>query len=370
MGANQKKKEIVTGLIESARGFRFCGPSDDPDEQTAVTEGYRYLVIQFKRLVGPLLSQTAAAHLGAIDVEVNNIYSAYEARAELDALLPDIEAALEMLDDDAMPLEQPFSKRYRYSAAKEITIREDAPESLRYFTLQTAKDLGWGPSSLRPIVCRVLRVPPDQSNWSEYPNIDYEVTGLMSGCAWFKVYDIIEALYGQMAKTDRERGGTDAPQFAKALNEFLVEEGVGWQLVDGHIVTRGAEGFESVVTKATAALKASERPTAAKHLHEALQDLSRRPEADLPGAVYHAMGSLECVVRDLTGDSRATLGEALKRHPGLLPKPLDTALSQIWGYASNEARHVQEGRETNREEAELLVGLAAALATYLTRKQS
>jgi hypothetical protein len=49
---------------------------------------------------------------------------------------------------------------------------------------------------------------------------------------------------------------------------------------------------------------------------------------------------------------------------------LDTALSQIWGYASNEARHVQEGRETNREEAELLVGLAAALATYLTRKQS
>src|ERR1019366_6769904 len=206
MGANQKKKEIVTGLIESARGFRFCGPSDDPDEQTAVTEGYRYLVIQFKRLVGPLLSQTAAAHLGAIDVEVNNIYSAYEARAELDALLPDIEAALEMLDDDAMPLEQPFSKRYRYS---------------------TAKDLGWGPSSLRPIVCRVLRVPPDQSNWSEYPNIDYEVTGLMSECAWFKVYDIIEALYGQMAKNDRERGGTDAPQFAKALNEFLVEEGVG-----------------------------------------------------------------------------------------------------------------------------------------------
>ena len=86
-------------------------------------------------------------------------------------------------------------------------------------------------------------------------------------------------------------------------------------------------------------------------------------------AVYHAMGSLECVARDLTGDSKATLGEALKRYPGLLPKPLDTALAQIWGYASNEARHVQEGRQTSREEAELLVGLAAALSTYLTRKQ-
>ena len=124
-----------------------------------------------------------------------------------------------------------------------------------------------------------------------------------------------------------------------------------------------------MVTQATATLEASKRPTAAKHLHEALQDLSRRPQADLQGAVYHAMGSLECVARDVSRDEKATLGEIVKRYPGLLPKPLDEALAKIWGYASNEARHVLEGRETNREEAELLVGLSAALATYLTRKQ-
>jgi hypothetical protein len=77
MGVNQEKREVIAELIESARNFRFCGPSDDPDEQTAVTEGYRYLIIQFKRIVGPLLSQREAAQLAAIDVEVNNIYSAY-----------------------------------------------------------------------------------------------------------------------------------------------------------------------------------------------------------------------------------------------------------------------------------------------------
>src|ERR1039457_826258 len=270
-----------------------------------------------------------------------------------------------------MPLEQPFSKRHRYSGGpKEISVREGAPKSLRYFVLETASELDWTPASVRPVLCRVLRVPPDGNNWSEYPNISHEVDGLMYGCDWFKVYDIIEALHAAMAKDDRSTRSKNAPQFAEALNEFFIEEGIGWQLVDGHIVTRGTEAFEAVVTEATAALEASERPTAAKHLHEALQDLSRRPEADLPGAVYHAMGSLECVARDLTGDSKATLGEALKRYPGLLPKPLDTALSQIWGYASNEARHVQEGRETNRQEAELLVGLAAALSTYLTRKRS
>jgi hypothetical protein len=80
------------------------------------------------------------------------------------------------------------------------------------------------------------------------------------------------------------------------------------------------------------------------------------------------MGSLECIARDVAGDSKATLGDILKRNPGLLPKPLDSALSQVWGYASNEARHVQEGREISREEAALLVGLSATVSTYLSGK--
>jgi hypothetical protein len=268
-----------------------------------------------------------------------------------------------------MPLEQPFSKRNHFRGSpKEITVREDAPENLRYFVLQTARDLGWRPTPLRSILCRVLRARPDASNWSEYPNIWDEVQELMYGCDWFKVYDIIEALHVAFARGDENSGDNDAGVFADELNEFFIDEGIGWQLVDGNIVTRGTEAFETVVTEATTALETSQRPTAAKHLHEALEDLSRRPHADLPGAAYHAMGSLECVARDLTGDPKATLGEILERHPGLLPKPLDTALSRVWGYASEVARHVLEGQEISREEAELLVGLSATVGTYLSRK--
>lgn len=101
MGAIQKKKDIIAGLIESARKFRFCGPSDDPEHQTAVTVGYRDLIIQFKRLAGPILLPAAASQLSTIDVEFNNIYSVYDASSELGALLPDIEAALELVDDEA-----------------------------------------------------------------------------------------------------------------------------------------------------------------------------------------------------------------------------------------------------------------------------
>jgi hypothetical protein len=67
------KAEIITGLIADARTFRFCGPSDDPDEQTAVTSGYRYLVIQLKRLAGPILPEEAATRLNTIDVQLDSI---------------------------------------------------------------------------------------------------------------------------------------------------------------------------------------------------------------------------------------------------------------------------------------------------------
>ena len=96
------KKARLAEMIEAARNFRFCGPSDDPDEQTAVTTGYRYVLVQVQRLATPLLAEAESARLNAIDVDVDSVYSEYEARGELDALLPDIEAALERADDSAL----------------------------------------------------------------------------------------------------------------------------------------------------------------------------------------------------------------------------------------------------------------------------
>ena len=190
-------------------------------------------------------------------------------------------------------------------------------------------------------------------------------------CAWYQVYDIIEAVWRFFKEQDQQGfSGKDkkAPAFAEALNDFFARKGIGWQLVDGAIVTRGTEAFEETVKAARTTLEESGRPTASKHIHEALQVLSRRPAPDLPGAIFHAMGCLECVVRDVTGNEKATLGEILKKQSDLIPRPLDTALEKAWGYASNEARHVVEGREPKWEEAELLVGLASTMATYLSKK--
>jgi hypothetical protein len=45
-----------------------------------------------------------------------------------------------------------------------------------------------------------------------------------------------------------------AQQFRDTLNEFFVDEGIGWQMIEGEIVTRGTEAFESNVHGAVDAL--------------------------------------------------------------------------------------------------------------------
>src|SRR5487761_585668 len=121
-----------------------------------------------------------------------------------------------------MPSSQPFSKRQGYTGQpKEITTREEAPENLRYFVLEAARELDWAPSSLREILCRVLGEVPDSNNWSEFPNVWDEVQRLIYGCEWFKVYDIIEALHTRFSKHDRENKQRHAPRFADAINTFF-----------------------------------------------------------------------------------------------------------------------------------------------------
>ena len=101
-----------------------------------------------------------------------------------------------------------FSDRHGYRVQDaEITVREDAPEALRYAILLIARKVDMTPTVMREIVCEVLMVRPDPGNWSNYPNVWDEVNYLITECPWFKVYDIAEELQAALASApDRCRG--------------------------------------------------------------------------------------------------------------------------------------------------------------------
>ena len=262
-----------------------------------------------------------------------------------------------------------FSRRHGFGAdAAEISIRDSAPQNVRGAILMIAEgELHLSPHTIRDWLCTVLRELPNPNNWTAYPNVWEECQSLMYDAPWYRVYDFVELVHNRLANS---QDPARAQQWAEAVNEYFAEAGVGWRLVNGRLESRGQEAFESVVDNARSALQDATLMTARQEIHEALQDLSRRPQPDLTGAVQHAMAALECTARQATGDARATLGEILRRHPNIVPRPLDESLSRLWGYASEMARHIREGRTPNRSEAELAVTVAAAVCTYLAQALS
>ncbi|MDB5674308.1 MAG: hypothetical protein JWM65_1290 [Sphingomonas bacterium] len=217
---------------------------------------------------------------------------------------------------------------------------------------------------MRELLCEVLLKRPDPGNWSA-GNVQSEVSRLADAAPWYKIYDFAERLYATIGESDFT--GEKQGQYASSLNRSFRELGVGWSLDCGKLVARGSEAFALATGHATAVMHASGAPTAANEIHEALADISRRPKADVTGAIQRAMASLECVAREIDG-SADTLGRIINRLP--LPAPLDQALHRLWGFTSEQGRHLQEGREPQFEEAELVVTVAAAVAVYLLRHRT
>jgi hypothetical protein len=78
-----------------------------------------------------------------------------------------------------------------------------------------------------------------------------------------------------------------------------------------------------------------------------------------------SISALEALAKDITKEPNATLGQLIKRLD--LPPPLDAAATKLWGYASDQARHVTEGVNPNRTEAAFVVQVCAAFVSYLSK---
>lgn len=253
-----------------------------------------------------------------------------------------------------------FSSRNGYARPDaDISIRHTAPAELRDAVVSIAYRTGFSPRPLRELICQLLYQAPDPSNWSEFPNIDGELRSLLAECEWFEVYDFVEVLAGAAHGI--------APTFEAEVNRYFRRAGVGWQLTAGRLQTRGNEVFEHAMREGREELHRQGKRTAANELHEAIQDLSRRPVPEVTGAIQHAMAALECIARD-AAFSKDTLGDLVRRHPTLFPRPIDQIVEKAWGYTSNFGRHLHEGQSPAYDEAELMVGLSGALCRYLARR--
>ena len=240
-----------------------------------------------------------------------------------------------------------------------IIIRNDAPLEFRLYLLQLMLNYE-SLKNIRSYVCFITKDAEDPNNWGENEYMKNEVQTILENCAWYRIYDIIEYFYLKL-----KRNKVD---FEKDVNAYFKEKGIGWQLNNGIIQIRGQEAFEHKIKEAVKVLGEAKLSTSLNEIHEALKDLSKRPIADITGSVQHSVAALECLCREVVGNKKDTLGKLIKDHSEIVPKPLDKVVSEVFGYASEQGRHLREGGAPNYEEAELVVHLCATLCTYLSKK--
>ena len=259
-----------------------------------------------------------------------------------------------------------FSGRYNYRPRPKNIVREEAPESLRHAIFEIADRASLAKVYVRDVIAEVLleqRIPTifDEGDF------DKALKDILMNVEWYRVYDIIEALYAEIAGNFRGRRKLNAKKFKNLLNKFFVENGIGWELRDGRIIYRSSEAFEKSTHEVPDRLDESGFQSAATEMREALKDISRRPNPDTTGAIQHAMAALEATAREVTGQPKPTLGQLV---PALdLPSPLNQAVSKLWGYASEHGRHIREQQQTpSPAEAELIVSVAGALCAFIAQR--
>lgn len=163
---------------------------------------------------------------------------------------------------------------------------------------------------------------------------------------------------------------SEKESFSDSINEYFLIHGIGWKFCEGSIEYRGDDIFENDLKLAQTTLKERHFDDSKREIAEAVRDMSRKPnpDPDVTGSIQHSIAALECVSRKISGDEKDTLGDVIKKHPNLVPPPLNEAISKIWGFSSEQGRHLREGRPQKIEEAELLVHLSASVCLYMLKK--
>jgi hypothetical protein len=148
---------------------------------------------------------------------------------------------------------------------------------------------------------------------------------------WYEGYEFID-FYLQYYRPQPKNNIT----FQDHCNAILQREMSAWRVVD--------EGIARLTSdEEIAAVEEAERVEgafagAAQHIRNAVRLLSDRKEPDYPNSMKESISAVEAVCHVITGDAKATLGDALKRLAGrgvLMHSAARSALSQLYGYTSN-----------------------------------
>lgn len=180
-------------------------------------------------------------------------------------------------------------------------------------------------------------------------------------CEWYEVYDFLEFVLSFFA---------NEKDLIKQVNNLLERALSAYRFVEGTMVeiTDKEEIIEIEYSIAD-----NDFPSVRNHLVTALRLLSDKKNPDYRNSIKESISAVESFLRILTGDSKVTVGKALRNpiftdrfHPALLG-----AFSKLYGYASDAEgiRHSMMN-ETNltAADARFFLIICSSFINYLKSK--
>ena len=134
------------------------------------------------------------------------------------------------------------------------------------------------------------------------------------------------------------------------------------EIADNDSILKSSNSFFWCIDQVPEMLANFGFPRAANEMQEAIHDLRRVPP-DCTGAMQHAGAALEAIARSISGKQKCTFGQIKKLLD--LPPPMDDVAHKLWGFVSENGRHIREDRSVDFATAKFSVICICAVCEFL-----
>lgn len=269
-----------------------------------------------------------------------------------------------------------FSQRHGYSPLEGAFQRESIDSALRTKLWNILKITIWDRydfhnRSYDDLTRRIDRLI--QRLWFNYFNRDLdrlpdfystyggkgaydELKDYFTNCQWFEIYDLLEEIANDQSQLLSD-------QTLQWINNTLEKHNSAYRFVG----TEVAEITDQNEIKAIEAALITADPPVRAHLDASLRMLSDREAPDYRNSVKESISAVEATCRLVTGNTSATLGDALKRVRNLHPA-MSKAFSSLYGYTNDASgiRHSLTDEATiTYADAKFMLVTCSAFVSYL-----
>jgi hypothetical protein len=192
----------------------------------------------------------------------------------------------------------------------------------------------------------------------------HQIKKLALALDWVRFYEFLEFIANDpVTRAFRQ----DA--FVKACNKVLEEELSGYRFIGSHLAP--ITNREEIATVEVAIAQSGGFAPVATHMATALARLADRPQPDCRNSIKESISAVEAACQLITGSSKATLGQALKKlaiHPAL-----EKGFTAIYGYTSDAdgIRHaLLDESALDADDARFFLVSCSAFTNYLVARSS